>query len=297
MRPALPLFIMVLVASLSQGGQDSYPRPDLLIEPVSLSRPQVARQFVILDARDQKSFNVGRIPQARWVDAAAWATTFSDGKDSEGWGKSIGQLGIEPNSKVVIYDAVSTKDAARIWWILRYWGVKDVRLLNGGWKGWQSAMLPVEKNKPRPPTTANFAAVPLAKRLVTKQQLLSALKNNPLQIVDARSEKEFCGLDPMENKRAGAIPGAKHLEWSDLIHKETQRFKSPAELRKLFREAGIDLTKSTAAHCQSGGRASVMVFGMELMGADDVGNYYASWAEWGNAEDTPIVTGKATKKE
>jgi thiosulfate/3-mercaptopyruvate sulfurtransferase len=267
-----------------------------LIEPVSLSRPQVARQLVILDARDQKSFNEGRIPQARWVDAAAWAKAFKDGKDSEGWGKRIGQLGIGPDSKVVIYDAVLAKDAARIWWILRYWGVKDARLLNGGWKGWQSAKLPVEKDQPRPPTPTDFTAAPLAKRLVTKQQLIAALKDHQLQIVDARSEKEFCGLDPMENKRAGSIPGAKHLEWIDLIDKETQRFKGPDQLRKLFREAGIDLREPTAAHCQSGGRASVMVFGMELMGAGDVGNYYASWAEWGNSADTPIVKNKPQEK-
>jgi len=289
MRTTLPLFIIAFITSASLGGVDSYPKFDLLIEPVSLSRPQIARQFVILDARDQKSFAKERIPQARWVDAAAWAKAFKDGKDSEGWGKRIGQLGIETNSKVVIYDAVSAKDAARIWWILRYWGVKDARLLNGGWNGWQSAKLAMEEENPQPPTPTKFTAVSIAKRLVTKQQLLTALKDNQLQIVDARSEKEFCGLDSMNSKRAGAIPGAKHLEWIDLIDKETQRFKPPEQLQKLFREAGIDLQKSSATHCQSGGRASVMAFGMELMGANDVGNYYASWAEWGNADDTPIV--------
>jgi thiosulfate/3-mercaptopyruvate sulfurtransferase len=289
MQTILPLLIMASFTSVSLGGEDSYPKSDLLIEPVSLSRPQIARQFVILDCRDQKSFAKERIPHARWVDAAAWAKAFKDGQDSAGWGKRIGQLGIEPNSKVIVYDAVSAKDAARIWWILRYWGVKDARLLNGGWKGWQLAKLAVEAEKPQPPTPAKFTAASIAKRLVTKQQLLTALKGNQLQIVDARSEREYCGLDSMNSKRAGAIPGAKHLEWIDLIDKETQRFKTPDRLRRLFQDAGIDLQKPSATHCQSGGRSSVMAFGMELMGANDVGNYYASWAEWGNAEDTPIV--------
>jgi len=89
--------------------------------------------------------------------------------------------------------------------------------------------------------------------------------------------------------------GAKHLEWSDLLDKDTQRFKPADELRKLFKEAGIDLYEPTATHCQSGGRASVMAFGLELMGAKDVSNYYKSWAEWGNADDTLIVTSKGKK--
>jgi len=113
-----------------------------------------------------------------------------------------------------------------------------------------------------------------------------------LQIIDARSEGEFCGTEKSNNKRAGAIPGAKHLEWIDLLDKNSQRFKSAGEINKLLADAGIDLNEKTTAHCQSGGRASVMAFGLELMGAKDVSNYYRSWSEWGNTSDTPIVPGK-----
>jgi thiosulfate/3-mercaptopyruvate sulfurtransferase len=60
-------------------------------------------------------------------------------------------------------------------------------------------------------------------------------------------------------------------------------------LAKLFKDAGIDLARPAVTHCQSGGRASVTVFALELMGAGDVRNYYRSWAEWGNDPDTPIV--------
>ena len=88
----------------------------------------------------------------------------------------------------------------------------------------------------------------------------------------------------------GAIPGAKHLEWDDLIDSETQRFKLADELSRLFREAGIDPTKPVTTHCQSGGRASVMAFALELMGDDQVRNYYRGWSQWGNESDTPIET-------
>jgi thiosulfate/3-mercaptopyruvate sulfurtransferase len=86
------------------------------------------------------------------------------------------------------------------------------------------------------------------------------------------------------------------LEWNDLLAKDTHRFKPSTELRKLIDESGIRLDRPIATHCQSGGRASVMAFGLELMGAKNVSNYYTGWAEWGNSDDTPVVPGKPQKE-
>ncbi len=261
------------------------------MEPTTLAKPEMGEKFIVLDARARKAFDESRVRGARWVDAAAWAKAFKDGKDTEGWSARIGNLGVNADSRVVVYDDHSFMEAARIWWILRYWSVEDVRLLNGNWTTWKKTGLPVETGKPGQASAVPFAAKPRSKRLATKALLLASLQDRSLQIVDARSEGEFCGVDKLKNKRAGAIPGAKHLEWIDLIDKETQRFKTPDQLRKLFAKAEIKLDKPTATHCQGGGRASVMAFGMELMGADTVANYYASWGEWGNTDDTPIVVG------
>jgi thiosulfate/3-mercaptopyruvate sulfurtransferase len=274
----------------------AYPRSDILIEPTQLAQPDVAKKFVVLDARNIAKYKKGHVPQARWVDHEQWAKAFDHGKDAEGWGKRIGGLGIGSGSRVVVYDDSFSKDAARIWWILRYWGIEDVRLLNGGWADWKAGKHPTEDAETLP-TPLKFEAKARPDRLATKEQLLDSLKGGKLQIVDARSEKEFCGVEKLTNKRAGAIPGAKQLEWIDLIDKQTHRFKSASNLRTLFEQAGITLDKPTATHCQSGGRAAVMAFGMELMGAKDVSNYYPSWSEWGNADDTPIVPGKTTDKK
>lgn len=296
MRVGIGLWLISALGSHVMAFENQYPRGDLLVEPATLAKPEIAREFVILDARPRKQYDSGRIPGAVWVDAAAWAKAFDAGTDAAGWSARIGGLGIGPDPKVVVYDDVSFKDAARVWWILKYWGVKDARLLNGNWTGWKRAGLPIETGPPKPPASAKFAAVPGSARLATKGLLLGALKDKSLQILDSRSHAEFCGVDKEKNKRHGAIPTAKHLEWIDLIDKDSQRFKGPEQLFALFQGAGIDLQRSTATHCQSGGRASVMVFGMELMGAKDASNYYASWAEWGNAEDTPIVVPEGAKK-
>jgi thiosulfate/3-mercaptopyruvate sulfurtransferase len=270
---------------------DEYPRKDLLVEPAALA--ETAKDFIVLDARPKKAFDEGRVPGARWVDHADWAKGFGDGAAAAAWSKRIGSLGLTADSKVVVYDDNMAKDSARVWWILRYWGVKDVRLLNGGWKGWPSGGRSVEKESP-PFEKTEFQASPLSDRVALKDELLKSLDAGSLQIIDARSEKEHCGLDAMKNKKAGAIPGAKHLEWSDLLDSKTHRFKPASELKSLLAAANVDLDKPTAAHCQSGGRSSVMAFGLELMGAKNVKNYHRSWSEWGNASDTPIV--KPAKK-
>ena len=301
-RTALKIAALLAAAVLWAGcghaiPGSGYARPELLVEPADLAKAALGGQFVVLDARARKDFLQGRVPAVRWVDAAEWAKVFAASRETAAWSSRIGGLGIGRASKVVVYDSGAVKDAARIWWILRYWGVEDACLLNGGWKGWQAAGLGVEAGKPQAVVTTTFQAVPQASRLAAKKQVLAALGSGSLQIVDARSEGEFCGTERQTNKHAGAIPGAKHLEWLDLIDRQTWRFKSAEELRPLFRRAGIDLERPTAAHCQSGGRAAVMVFAMELMGAGDVRSYYAGWSEWGNADDTPIVVAPPKKKE
>jgi 3-mercaptopyruvate sulfurtransferase SseA len=112
------------------------------------------------------------------------------------------------------------------------------------------------------------------------------------QIVDARSEAEFCGTDRRSNRHGGHIPTAKNLGWNNTLDMKTQRFKKAHQLDVLFQRAGLDLEQPITAYCQSGGRSAVMVFAMELMGSKKVSIYFASWGEWGNADDTPFVPGE-----
>jgi thiosulfate/3-mercaptopyruvate sulfurtransferase len=290
---SLTLAILAVVLPLP-AAEPAYPRPELLVEAADLARPGQVDRFVILDARGRAAYQDGHIPTAVWVDHAAWARAFGDGQDAEGWAKRVGELGIDGRKPVVVYDDARCKDAARIWWILRYWGVRDVRLFNGGWKAWPAAGGAVEKtaNRPRP---AEFKLAAQARRLSTKKELLKLLEDRPPQIVDARSADEHCGVADT-TKRNGAIPGAKHLEWSDTLNRNG-RFKSAAELAKLFKDAGIDPGKPAVTYCQSGGRAAVMAFALELMGGRDVRNYYRSWAEWGNADDTPVVKPRPQRRD
>jgi thiosulfate/3-mercaptopyruvate sulfurtransferase len=265
---------------------ESYPRTDLLLEPSELEKQTKTTGWVVLDVRGSTPYEAGHVPGAIVVSAGVWAKEFQDGKNVEGWSRRIGDLGIQRDTKVVVYDDASSKDSARAWWILKYWGIRDVRLLNGQWAGWKAAGLPISREIQNPHAAA-FQALPDAKRLARKEDVLRDVEQKSSQIVDARTESEHLGKMRLA-RRAGCIPGSTNLDWVQLVEEKTQRFKSAAELRELFEKHGIDLTKPLTAHCQSGGRSSVLSFALELLGATQVRNYHASWMEWGNAGDTPV---------
>lgn len=279
--PFLPVLLLLTCTG-------DYPRGELLAEPATLAKAEAIADVIPLDVRSEEAYAEGHIPGARRVDPDAWKAAFGDGEDAAGWSERIGGLGIAPQSRVVVYSD-KLPSAARVWWILRYWGVDKVQLLDGGWSAWQAAEGPTSTDVPTV-ESVRFTAVARPERLATKDYILGKLEEGGMQVVDSRTSDEHCGIDLNGNLRGGAIPGAKHLDWTELVDPDTGRFLPADALRAKFADAGIALDRPSVAHCQSGGRSSVMTFAMELLGADRVRNYYRSWAEWGNAEDTPIET-------
>ncbi len=287
----LSCLALLLAAPAARAGLEAkYSRPELLIEATDLMKPEVARKFRIVDTRRGPKYQAGHIPGAFPVNAAAWAKAFNSDRGAADWGKRIAALDIGGTDRPVVVYGDDVRDAARVWWILRYWGLKDVRLLNGGWRAWQAAG-GKEETGDRELAGGTLRVTAHPELLATKEQLLANLKEKKATVLDARSQGEYCG-DVKFAKRGGSIPGAVFLEWSDVLEPKSGRFKPAASLAKLFKDAGLDLRKPQVTYCQSGGRAAVLAFALELMGARGVRNYYRSWAEWGNAEDTPVATPK-----
>jgi thiosulfate/3-mercaptopyruvate sulfurtransferase len=285
MTALLASLVGVLPLALAVGQPPAYPNDKMLIETRDLDQQKV----LVLDARKPEDYRKGHVPSAVRVDVEAWRMAFAEGQDLLAWARRLGAVGIDGRTPVVVYDDNNFLDAARIWFILRFWGIDDVRLLNGGYAAWvKTGGTPEQQAATR---TAVVRLKPHAERLATKQQVLNVLKNKREQLFDARSFGEYCGT-VAKAERGGAIPGAVHLEWSDVLDKKTHRFKSGEELTKLFKNAGVDLNEPAVTYCQSGGRASVLAFALELMGGKQVRNYYRSWAEWGNDPDMPVVKKK-----
>jgi thiosulfate/3-mercaptopyruvate sulfurtransferase len=279
---AIVLALSLVIPAADTKEPPAYPRAELLIEAEALQKPGALAGVIIVDARPQKIYDESYIPGAVWFDTSAPGEKIDPAR--------LAKLGIATDSSVVIYDDGNAKDAARLWWRLKYSGQERVALLNGGVVAWQAAGGKLT-NEAKETKAIERQERQTNKRLATRDDVLTILKDKSAQIIDARSEKEYCGESKLA-KRAGAIPGAVNLEWCDLIDAKSKKFKSADELSKIFKDAGIALDKPLVTYCQSGGRASVMAFGLELMGAKDVRNYYKSWSEWGNDPDVPIETPK-----
>jgi thiosulfate/3-mercaptopyruvate sulfurtransferase len=142
------LFALLFAPLSLRAADETYHKPELLVEPAALAKPEEVKKLVVLDARSREKYLKRHVPGARWVDHAEWAKGFGDGKGVDAWGTRIGALGIGADTRVVVYDDTHSKDAARVWWILRYWGVEDVRLLNGGW--WAGRRPGIRPRRPGP---------------------------------------------------------------------------------------------------------------------------------------------------
>ena len=276
------LFIAVVISIISE--PLTYSKPDLLLEPATLLKS--SSKFHILDTRITSAVAEGRIPDAVAVELTKWSRTMAEGKaDAAFWKLALQTAGVTPDKPTLVYGS-DLREVCRAWWLLKYAGVKDVRVLNGGYEGFLAAGGIPSKDIPTVKVSAYDWNLDF-NRFASKSDLLTAVKDKARQIIDGRSTGEFAGTQTTANKN-GHVPGASNLEWSDFLDAKKSRFKSAEDLAKLIAEHKIDLAKPCTAYCQSGGRASVVSFGLELMGAKDVRNYYRSWSEWGNANDTPI---------
>src|SRR5437762_3367946 len=163
--------VLILCAGVAPAGD--YPEGKLLVEVAELAKPAPPNRFRVLDTRPKERYLAGHIPGAQWVDYDNWAKLFAAGSQVSAWDKIIGDLGIKHNASLVIYDDGWSKNAAHVWWILRYWGHEDVRLLNGGWHAWLSKGFrqervehPVEGKRIKLRPTARLAGMNLMMELV-----------------------------------------------------------------------------------------------------------------------------------
>jgi thiosulfate/3-mercaptopyruvate sulfurtransferase len=130
------------------------------------------------------------------------------------WGEVFGSLGVEHSTTAVAYDDGRMTNAARVWFILQYFGVKAV-ILNGGWPVLSSATgLPI----PVKPSSGGFRAVPGAGSVgLVNRETLKCQLDGDAHVFDTRTRAEFTGEDMRNRPRGGHLPGARHLSHTDLL--------------------------------------------------------------------------------
>jgi thiosulfate/3-mercaptopyruvate sulfurtransferase len=203
----------------------------------------------------------------------------------------MARLGISDGTRVIAYDERGGIYAARLWWVLNYFGHPNVALMNGGWTKWTAEKRPVDAAA-GPPPAGRFTARPQPRWLATATDLVGSIDKPGVRIVDARTTAEIEGRDRRNIKRGGFIPSSVPVYWEDLLDPEQKTFKPADELKKIYAERGIVPSQEVIAYCQVGMRASVDLFALHLIGYDKLRNYYGAWEEWGNRDDLPIATRK-----
>jgi len=149
------------------------------------------------------------------------------------------RLGIGDETDVVAYDAGSTT-AGRLWWCLNYYGHTRVRVLNGGWNLWLKQGRPVTMAVPEVAAPGPFTARADESMYATAEQIMANLEKPEVVVLDVRSDGEWEGTNARGNKRAGHMPGAAHLEWTNnLTPDDERRWKSADELREMYAACGI----------------------------------------------------------
>ena len=277
---------------------DGYANPEVLIETSELEdRLDDPRIAVVEVDEDTGAYDKGHIPGAVSID---WVDELHDVPrrefiTAEQLAELLGAKGIGTDQTIVIYGGNNNWFASYAFWLFRYRGVENVKLLNGGRKKWEleSRMLVRDKPEPRSATFRMGAERPDLRAF--REEVMDRVASSAGAFVDVRSPEEFRGellapphLPQEQAQVPGHIPGAANIPWSKAA-RDDGSFKPAEELRALYESEGITSDKEVIAYCRIGERSSHTWFVLsELLGYRDVRNYDGSWTEYGSLVGVPV---------
>ena len=271
---------------------------DVLVETDWLEQNLDNDSVAIIEVdEDITAYEKGHIPNAISID---WASELHDLPrrefiSSEQLAKLLGDKGVSNDATIVLYSGNNNWFAAYAYWLFKYRGVENVKLLNGGRKRWELESRLLSQDEPNRAATTFSIGAEQPELRAFREEVIERAKAGGGAWVDVRSPEEFRGellapphLPQEQAQVPGHIPGASNITWSKTVN-EDGTFKSPDELRKLYEAEGITSDKEVVAYCRIGERSSHSWFVLrELLGFQNVKNYDGSWTEYGSLVGVPI---------
>lgn len=277
----------------------TYSQPEVLVETdwVNQHLKDSKVRIAEVDYDPTANYNLGHIPGAALFD---WKKDMNDQLARDVVSKQqleevLSRSGVGPDTTLVLYGDFNNWFAAFAFWILKYYGVEKVVLMNGGRKKWLAEDRDVTQEIPTHNRTAFKVKGPNEEIRTYLDYVKKSLGVKNKVLVDVRGPAEFTGEItappeyPNEHaQRGGHIPGAVNIPWSQAV-KEDGTFKSAEEIAKLYQGKGVTGDKEVITYCRIGERSSFTWFVLKyLLGYQNVRNYDGSWTEWGNMVRNPI---------
>ena len=199
------------------------------------------------------------------------------------------RCGVDEDSLVVAYDAAAPAFAARLWWLLRYFGHARVRVLDGGFRAWQEAGHPVSQSVPAA-GQGNFVARPQPGMLVSREEVLAIARQGGARLVDSRDRPRYLGdvepIDPV----AGCIPGACNLPWQGIADGNGRLLPVAKQVERWSGVGGPG--EDLVVYCGSGVTACANLLSLAIAGGQ-ARLYAGSWSDWCSYPDAPVQVGGA----
>ena len=284
----------------------SYTHPEYLISAQQLMQqlddPAVRiydTSVLLLAAENGYTSEPGRerylqehIPGAGFINLSEdWSDTRSPYNNTlpqiDALAEAIGRDGISNDNLVVLYSSSHLMWATRAWWLLRYAGHTNVKVLNGNLAAWLDAGLPVEAGA-KVYAAATFSPSERADVFVSTAEMVAGMEEG-VCTVNALSPALYEGTGEFYYGRRGHIPGSRSLYFSDLLENE---FFLPAEqLHQTLEARGMLSASRTLIYCGGGIAATLEGFACALVGQENVGVYDGSMSEWAANEELPLTLG------
>ncbi len=202
---------------------------------------------------------------------------------AEQFTKVMQQMGVNSSTKVIAYDDNRLAGAARLWWLLQYFGHRQIQILDGGFKAWKAQGFATSQQNENF-THGNFQAIPSARKTQDYLWLKEHLDDTNLQLIDSREAPRYKGLEEPIDPVAGHIPGALNFPWPGVTN--DQGFVLADNIQQQ-RWRDLDSAKETLVYCGSGVTACVNLLSLKLAGFENAKLYPGSWSDWCSYTDSP----------
>lgn len=275
-----------------------YVNPEVLVETDWLEQNVEDSSLAIIEVdEDTSAYDKGHIANAIGLN---WKTDLHDVPrrefvSSEQLARLLGEAGVSSDQTIVLYGGNNNWFAAYAYWLFKYRGVDNVKLLNGGRKKWELESRELTQDETRRESTSFQIGAEQPEIRVFREEVIDRAKAGNEKWVDVRSPEEFRGellapphLPQEQAQVPGHIPGASNVTWAKAAN-ENGTFKSADELKELYESEGVTPDKEIVTYCRIGERSAHSWFVLkELLGYGNVRNYDGSWTEYGSLVGVPI---------